>query len=278
MYAQATIQPSANVLNDISIPPCPKTLSSVMQESTSPTVSFASLAQLIIQDAGIVAPLLKLANSAHIGLSKKVDSVFQALNVLGMQTTLNLVHNISVRQNIGKNPQHFETFWERSSLEAHIAEKLARKFPSVKASDAYLATLFHDSAIPILIMKFPKYAEVMKEQLKPGMCVSQAENDLFYTNHAVVGNLLTRNWMLPSHISQAILHHHELSIFNAEEASATCDLIGIMHMAQYIADVHLHAEPKEWFRFERAVLKHLSLSTQEFSEMRNDMLEYLNDE
>ncbi len=207
MQAELSTQSNANVLMSITIPPCPKTLTSVMKESTSPTVSFASLAHLIIQDAGIVAPLLKLANSAQIGLSKKVDSVFQALNVLGMQTTLNLVHNISVRQNIGHNPQLFESFWERSSLEAHIAEKLARKFPSVKASDAYLATLFHDSAIPILIMKFPKYAEIMKDQLKPGICVSQAENDLFYTNHAVVGNLLTRNWMLSSHISQAILHH-----------------------------------------------------------------------
>lgn len=278
MHAELSTPQANQVVLDIAIPPCPKTLTSVLREVSSPTASFATLSQLINRDAGIVAPLLKLANSAHVGLSKKVDSVFQALSVLGMQTTVNLVHNISVRQNIGQNPQHFETFWERSSLEARIAENVASKFPSIKISDAYLATLFHDAAIPILIMRFPKYAEVMKAQLKPGMCVSKTENEVFYTNHAVVGNLLTRNWMLPSHISKAILYHHDLAIFESKDLPEVCDLIGIMHIAQYIADEHLDTEPKEWYRFERAVLKHLELSPQEFSELKSDLLTELRGE
>ncbi|MEI7841941.1 MAG: HDOD domain-containing protein [Gallionellaceae bacterium] len=278
MHAELSHQQTKNILMDIAIPPCPSTLTTILRETQNPTTDFASLALLINQDAGILGPLLKLANSSHVGLSKKVSSAFQALSVLGMQNTLNLVQNISIRQSVGGDSQRFESFWERSTLEALIAEKVARKLPNVNKSDAYLATLFHDCGIPILMMKFPKYAEVMREQSRLGVCLSKTENDIFYTNHTVIGNMLTRNWMLPAHISKAILHHHDLLVFNSDETPEVCDLIGVMHIAQYIVDEHFNAEPKEWHRFERGVLKHFAIASQELLEIKNDLLAYLNDE
>ncbi len=278
MYAELSQQQTENVLMGIAIPPCPSTLTAILREAKNPAVDFASLSLLINQDAGIVGPLLKLANSSQVGLNKKVGSVFQALSVLGMQNTINLVQNIAIRQSIGDDAERFESFWERSTIEAHLAEKVARKLPNINKADAYLATLFHDCGIPILMMKFPRYAEVMREQSRLGLCISKSEGDIFYTNHTVIGNMLTRNWMLPAHISKAILLHHELSAFNSGEAPEVCDLIGVMHIAQYIADEHFNAEPKEWHRFERTVLKHFALSSQELLEIKNDLLADLNDE
>lgn len=268
-------------LQGITIPPCPASLTSIMREAKHPSVDFAALAHLISRDAGIVGPLLKLANSPFIGLRTKVTSVLHAINVLGIQNTINLVQNIALRQSLGGGAPHFEKFWERSSLSASIAEKIAAKFPSISKDDAYLAALFRDCGIPVLMMKFPDYRETVMIHSKQGMAICDIENDKFSTTHTVVGNMLTRSWMIPVHICKAILHHHDTTIFTSisEHADASVrNLIGIMHMAECITDEHLLVRDKEWPLFERDVLKHFEMSAQDFLELKGDILEFLSAE
>ena len=274
---QATAM-TEQVLNGILIPPCPATLTSIMREAKRPTAEMSKLAQLISQDAGVVGPLLKLANSPFIGLRSKVTSVLQAVSVLGIQNTLNLVQNIALRQSLGGSSQSFDKFWERSSLTATIAEKMAAKFPNISKDDAYIAALFHDCGIPVLMMKFPEYRETVIKLGQQGKPICEVENEVFSTSHAVVGNMLTRSWMLPANVCKAILHHHDPSIFAASEnvGENVLDLTGIIHMAECVTDEHLHVREKEWPQYEQHVLKHFELSEQEFSELKGDMLAYLN--
>lgn len=57
-----------------------------------------------------------------------------------------------------------------------------------------------------------------------------------------------------------------------------CDLVSVIHMAEYIADEHLHVQDKEWYQFEHDVLKHFDISVQEFMEIKGDILANLNGE
>lgn len=272
---------TAQALLGITIPPCPASLTSIMREAKHPSADFASLAHLISRDAGIVGPLLKLANSPFIGLRTKVTSVLHAINVLGIQNTLNLVQNIALRQSLGGGSQSFEKFWERSSLSAAIAEKIAAKFPTVSKDDAYLAALFHDCGIPVLMMKFPDYRETVMTHSKQGKAICDIENDIYSTSHTVVGNMLTRSWMIPVHVCHAILYHHDTTIFTSTSEHAGTNvrnLIGIVHMAECITDEHLLVRDKEWPLFERDVLKHFEMSAQDFLELKGDILEFLNGE
>lgn len=265
----------------ITIPPCPASLTSIMREAKNPSTSLNRIAHLISLDAGVVGPLLKLANSPFVGLKSKVASILEAVSVLGMQNTLNLVQNISLRQSIGGGSKKFEKFWERSSLTSTIAEKVAAKFPTISKDDAYIAALFHDCGIPVLIMRFPDYRETVMAQCKSGKSICDVENDVFSTSHTVVGNMLTRNWMLPDRVCKTILHHHDPTILTSTDAKAgtdVCGLICIVHMAECIADEYLNVRDKEWPKFERDVLKHLEISEQEFYEIKGDILAYLNGE
>jgi HD-like signal output (HDOD) protein len=199
-----------------------------------------------------------------------------------MQNTLNLVQNIALRQSLGGETPQFEKFWERSTLSATIAEKIAMKFPSISKEDAYLAALFHDCGIPVLMMKFPNYRDTLMAESKAGKAICDIENDHFSTCHTVVGHMLTRSWMLPVQISKAILHHHDSTIFSATAGEpvevAIRNLIGIVHMAECIADEHLLVREKSWHQFEHEVLKHFEMSVQEFSEIKGDILAFLNGE
>ncbi|OGS83125.1 MAG: hypothetical protein A2061_09405 [Gallionellales bacterium GWA2_59_43] len=277
---QATAM-TEQVLNGILIPPCPATLTSIMREAKRPTAEMSKLAQLISQDAGVVGPLLKLANSPFIGLRSKVTSVLQAVSVLGIQSTLNLVQNIALRQSLSDGSQSFEKFWERSSLTATVAEKVAAEFPNISKDDAYIAALFHDCGIPVLMIKFPEYRDAVMALTKQGKLICDVENEIFSTSHAIVGNMLTRSWMLPAHVCKSILYHHDQSIFSSASENIgeeIRDLIAIIHMAECITDEHLNVREKEWPQFEQHVLKHVDISKQEFSELKGDILAYLNGE
>lgn len=281
MYAQISNGVTDQALMGITIPPCPAVLTSIMREAKRPSADFASISNLISRDAGIVGPLLKLANSPFVGLKSKATSVFQAVSVLGMQNTVNLVQNIALRQSIGGASQSFEKFWGRSSMSATVAEKVAAKFPSIAKDDAYIAALFHDCGIPVLMMKYPDYRETLMEQCKQGRPICDVENDSFSTSHTVVGNMLTRSWMLPTHVCKAILYHHDSTVFNSSEEhheNDICNLIGVVHMAERIVDEHLNMTSKEWHQFEEEVFKHFEMSAQEFFELKQDVLAFLNDE
>ena len=281
MDAELPTNLTSQVLNGLFIPPCPATLTAIMQEAAQPETNLTRVVQLINQDAGMVAPLLKLANSPFVGLRTKVTSVLQATSVLGMKNTVNLVRNIALRQSLKGDGQSFEKFWERSSLTAALAEKIAAKFPTVSRDDAYVAALFHDSGIPVLMQKFPDYRKTVMAGSKAGVPLIETENTHFQTNHAVVGNLLTRIWGLPSQVYRAILYHHDTTIFASSrdiERKSICDLIGVIHMAECIVDEHLHVRDMEWPAVAQSVLKHFELSEQEFHEIKSDMLAYLNGE
>ncbi|MEW5904178.1 MAG: HDOD domain-containing protein [Pseudomonadota bacterium] len=279
MDAGITVAPEEQILNGLFIPPCPATLTSIMREARSPLGTLDKIAHLIGSDAGLVAPLLKLANSPLMGLRNKVTSVMHAVSLLGLQNTLNLVHNIALRQSLEGNGQSFEKFWERSSLAATVAEKIAARFPGVSRDDAYIAALFHDCGIPVLIQRFPDYREKVMSQGARGVPICETENAHFFTNHAVVGHMLTRSWALPAQVCKAILFHHDTTIFTApgEQADdSVLDLIAVMHLAEFIVDEHLHVRDKEWPLFEHDVLRHFDLTEQEFAELKGDMLAYLN--
>lgn len=278
MNAELTLSATDQTLSGIFIPPCPSMLNELMRAIKNPESDLEVIANLISKDAGMLAPLLKLANSPFVGLRTKVTSVFQAINVLGMKNISNLVHNIALRQSLSGEGPSFEKFWERSSIAATVAERMAARFPTLSREESYLAALFHDCGIPVLMQKFPDYRATVMAASAKCIPLCEAEDTHFSTNHAVVGSMLTRSWELPARVSTAIRFHHDDTIFTSPGSHAgedVRDLIGLIHMAECVTDEHLHVREPEWGVHSEHVLTHFEMSEHEFSELKWDMLSHL---
>jgi len=281
MNQELSLSATEQTLNGIFIPPCPAMLHELMHEIKHPEASMEKIARLISKDAGMLAPLLKLANSPFIGLQTKVTSVSHAASVLGLKNIMNLVHNIALRQSLGGDGPRFEKFWERSSIAASVAERMAARFPTLSREESYLAALFHDCGIPVLMQKFPNYRETLMAQGAKGIPLCHTEDAHFSTNHAVVGNMLTRSWALPARVCTAIRFHHDATIFTSPSEHTgedVRDLIGLIHMAVCVTDEHLNVRDKDWDSHGQDVLDHFEMSEQEFNELKWDMLAFLNGE
>ncbi len=274
-------QDMQKLLVGVKIPPCPALLLEVMKEAKRPDAEIDRIAQPIKRDAGMAAALLKLANSPLFARGGKITSVHQAITVLGMKATINLLNQVALLQSMANNPPNFEKFWERSSLSAVISSRLARKITGISQDEAYITGLFHDCGIPVLMGTFPNYREVMIAKANMGQDIHQVENECFSTDHAVVGSMMARTWFLPDNVSKAIRYHHDKTIFTVPSARISKEVIGlagIIYMAELIVDEHFCQKNPDWDGIAVDVLHYFEMSAQDFAELKDDTLGWLNKE
>jgi HD-like signal output (HDOD) protein len=268
------------MLAGVKIPPCPALLLEVMKEAKRPNADLERIAEPIKRDAGMAAALLKLANSPLYSRGAKITSVPQALSILGMKNTVSLLNNVALKQSMADDPPNFEKFWERSSLSSAVASRLARKIVGISPDDAYITGLFHDCGIPVLMRTYPDYRQTMMAKANMGKQVYEIEDEVYATNHAVVGSMMARTWFLPDDVSKAILYHHDKTIFSnpgTQISKHVIQLAGIVHMAELMVDEHFLQKNQDWDEIAADVLHYFEMSDTDFAELKDDTLGWLNE-
>jgi HD-like signal output (HDOD) protein len=276
MENQIESKAAEDILKSIRIPPCPDVVMALMEETRQPEVDFNKIIKLISGDVGLAASMLKTANSPFFALRSKVSSVQQAVSVLGLKNLLQIVRGSALQNALGGDKVDMERYWDRSNFTAVVASQMAARLEGVSREDAYSYGLFHDCGIPILMMKFPDYKEKLASANKTAALIITVEDQHYATNHAVVGNMLTRNWCLPEHISQAILVHHDYSIFSKSQThvpTIVCTLVAIQLVSEHIVATFLQkADDVEWKVYGQAAQDFLGLHEEDMADISEDAL------
>lgn len=257
----------------IKIPPQPKVLLEIEELAHLPRVTNRAIAQTISSDAGLVAALFKVVNSSAMGMSRKVDSIESAIAVLGLKQITNLVKCVALKQSIGGNGSVYEKFWDRSGGIAQLAAQVAKSQVSVCnvfPDQAYMAGLFYECGVPLLMQRFPEYGKTFR-LADSGDWPDLAEEDrVFDTDHKVVGYLVSRYWHLPEFIAQAILHHHDIQ--SAKQASRS--MVAILMMAEHLYHRRYRIpDDQEWGNNLGTVLEELGLNADGLPEFEEDVLD-----
>ena len=255
------------------IPPRPEVVTALMEEKAKETPNLQRIAKLITADVGLSAAMIKAVNSASFGLDRKLASVPQALQMLGMKQVASIATALVMRNmSGGGSTASLERFWDSAEKVALICARVAKKLHGIAADEAYSYGLFHNCGIPLLLNHFPRYKEAL---IAANSSIEQSftacEEAAIGTSHAAVGYFLTRSWNLPTEICQATLRHHELDVFETSKTSPgdhMLDFIAIGHLAEHVH--HLSArngEDIEWNKYEHAVLKHFGLSDEDYQDI-----------
>lgn len=265
-----------DLLKSIHIPPCPAVAVALLEEVRQPEVDFFKLVKLISGDVGLAAAMLKAANSPFFALRNKVTSVQQAVSVLGLKNIMQIVMGVSLQNALSGDKLTMERYWDRSNFTAVVSAEMASRLHGVSREDAYTFGLFHDCGIPILMQRFPDYKEKLAAANRAAELVISEEDRCYATNHAVVGNMLARNWFLPEHIGEAVLLHHEHDILSHPGESispAVRTLVAINLVAEHIVATFLDMpDDAEWFKAGPAALAYLGLSDEDLADVSEDAL------
>ena len=264
-------------LQEIGIPTCPAIITQIKTEMEKENPDLKYLDRTIRSDVGIAAGLIGIANSPVFGSGRRVRSVREALQVLGLAVAGRAVAGIALRNIFPITPQ-IERFWHASATVARLSGWLAQQVQSsrdVRSEDAYTFGLFRDCGIPVLMKRYgPDYDKVLKQALEEKETgFIKLEEAKFPTNHAAVGSALSRAWWLPEEITLAIRHHHDpnMATLSADFRSGA-EAVGLIAIGQIAEHLFHHHYPKlkhdaEWEKMGPAVLRALGLSEESLQEL-----------
>ncbi|MEE4252828.1 MAG: response regulator [Desulfuromusa sp.] len=241
------------------LPPLPESYSNVRSCIVGDEVNIEKMANYISQDVAISSALLHWANSALFGQRFQVDTIKKAIIVLGTDIVENLILSEAVNQAIAKQQPVTVGFdlgkFRKHSMATAVLSRLLIKslFPAdvVQHDRAFVAGLLHDmgklAAASFFPSQFEKAIALAKQNQSP---LSDAEIEVYGTQHAELGGFLSEWWALPPFIVNAILWHHQ-----PHSAPIDKDVIAAAYVANLLSyqfnygsngDTHIRDIPDEY--------------------------------
>ena len=214
---QPLVEQAQKIIESIVLPSPPQILFDITAEMAKEEPEYCVIIDLISQDMGMTAKIIKVANSPFFGLRYKASTIETALSVLGLENFKSIVLATSLRDAMkGNNLTHkeFEAFYTHSMRVGRIAQMIAQTLGSTElyANQVFMAGLFHDCGIPMLSQKFPKYMQTIHPHVLDGEPIVDVEEAFFLTNHCLVGSFVAKAWQIPDMVCHAIETHHEKTI------------------------------------------------------------------
>ena len=211
------------------LPTLPTVYTEVDRLCQDPDVAAEDLSKVIETDPSITLKLLNLSNSAFFGFSRRINSVRDAISLLGNQTVRNTILNIAVfeatkdvKESAGLNRNQF---WLHSAGVGSAARFLSTKL-KLNRDEAFTAGIVHDMGKIILDGLYTEfYADVLAKVAEGTLSIGAAEKEVIGLDHGQIGQELADAWNLPPELVAAISCHHRPA--RAEQDTEIAALINL---------------------------------------------------
>ena len=223
----------AQVIEKVSeLPSLPGIVMDVLNNIDDDDLDIQVLAEKVSSDAALTAKTLHYANSAYFSTMVKVTTVQQALALMGLSATKQIILAAGLAGCFPENNcpgfKH-EDFWRHSNAVASAAKLIAKQL-QMKTDVAYTAGLLHDIGALVLVTQFPEeYAAAIAHRHANGLSQLDAEHAILGIDHVTVGAELASLWAFSDVMKNAIAGHHE------PEQKGLGFLATVVHVADAIA-------------------------------------------
>lgn len=180
-------------------------------------LSLLDLARKLSLEPVLSAKILEATKGAIYGLSRQVESVFQAVSILGARRVLDIIVATSLKESFGKRFSTVEyDIWEHSLMVAYAMQTMIRELalPVIPMARGFTTGLIHDIGKLILLqyLKNEKreadLAEFSKYAVDGGDKALMDERIMFKITHVDIGAYLATTWNMPEDMVIAIANHH----------------------------------------------------------------------
>lgn len=235
----------AILASGIKIPPLPEALAKIQSMLADPDVTTADVAHLIRQDGALSGAVFRVVGSPVFGLQAKVETVERAVALLGIHPTLAILRGIALRAALGGDAHNaaMEALWQRSGQIAQYAMATVKQLRprGMTPDQAYTLGMFHDCGLALLVKRLPAYGELLAQGRWAEI---PAMDHALNVDHALLGEMVAKNWQLTEIIAQAIRHHHEAKAQSLPEAVGR--LCGVLAFACHLHRQATGEDDAEW--------------------------------
>ena len=199
-----------------------------------PRSSIADIAKIISEDLGLTARILKLANSPLFGYFSKIETITQAVTIIGVLQVRDLALALSVMDIFAGIPEsmvNMEQFWRHSLATGITARLLATSQREASLERFFVGGILHDIGRLVMYIRVPERSlELLERCRNTGQLLHRAERELFGFDHAEVGGALLRRWKIPARVAQPVECHH-----NPHRAEQYPREASLLHFADVVA-------------------------------------------
>lgn len=198
-----------------------------------PKCGLQDIAERISADGALTARVLRIVNSAYFALAMKIDSVPQAINLMGLSALRDLVVATKVAEkfdHVSGELVDVESFWANCLYAAGVARDIYQLL-GMRKVNIFVATLLHHVGIMVLLEKQPERMIAILEEVRQGKHdLFEAEQGILGFTHADVGAELMAAWGLPASFIEVTRYHHRFY-----EAPNFATEAAIVHLADAMA-------------------------------------------
>jgi len=195
------------------LPSLPTVVVDLLNLLRSDDAADSEIVALISKDPGLTARLLKLANSAAMGLRVQVTSIQRAVPLLGRDRVRQICLGGGVWDSL--KPMAEKAQFELDAFERHclavaeLAQDLATRSKAAEVEDVFASALLHDIG-KFLLLGFDgeAYAKTLAQAAATQCNLEELEFTTLGWTHTKVGGWLTDNWGLPATIRATVKLHH----------------------------------------------------------------------
>ena len=189
------------------LPTLPGIVIKLTKMAEDPDSTPEQIGRVISKDYILAAKLLKLVNSAFYGFPQSINSISNAIILLGFNVIKSLIISASIFEFMEKQDTEL---WEHSLGCAVVCNVLARHLGLDDPEEVSTVGLIHDIGKVAIKMELPAEYEAVSLMVKDkAMCRMYAERWVLGLDHAHVGGWLAKRWNLPENLWATIACHHK---------------------------------------------------------------------
>lgn len=222
----------------IGLPTLPTIAIEIQNIMREDKLSVVQTIPVIEQDPSLALKILKVANSAYYGMNQKVNSLRQAVVIIGMRELAGIVLGFSVLKSM-TNPSdnsgiNWKKFWEHSVAVGHVSELLNEELGIHFEESPYSLGLLHDIGKLVLYRLEPEmYSAVYTMSAEENISIIQAEAKIFGITHQQAGQWIAERWGLSEYVQAVAGSHHNLAALDDVDLRLAASLV---QLANYITN------------------------------------------
>jgi HD-like signal output (HDOD) protein len=202
------------------LPPMPKNISRLMTARLASNQVYKQVRALIDDDPGLCSDLLHLAGDICYGSGETIETIDDAVRLVGIEPLIQLIGVSYARKTIKKEftkLKHLDDYFEHSRKISICCQILAKlhDMPDHKRQMYAVAGLIHDIGRLIIMLASNKTTvRLMGTSWDKMLTVIRHEKKLMGMNHCDVGMQLCLKWKFSLILQEAVLRHHTPLIKN----------------------------------------------------------------
>jgi len=213
------------------LPALPIVVMKVLGMLDNPDLNMRVLCRVLSDDAALASRILAVARSAYYGQRALPTTLLAAVQVMGLRDLRNVIVSIVTQGLFKASGPVAEALWSHSLGVALASRILSSYLQHQESEQAFLAGLLHDVGQMILLQGDREgYSQIASDAHRNGTPITDAEQQLYGCDHALLGLRLLESWNFDDEIVMAVGAHH-----NPDRLTDPKSLTSVLVMADYLA-------------------------------------------